>query len=90
MLDTLYYEAHITIPSVSGSEFEIIDRHRFNLSNIDGDGDDDALVLTTREKDYTILKSRMIDLMKEVAWSRYKVESVVVDSKCSDIWSLKV
>lgn len=88
----IYYEAHITLPpAVLVDELAVKEGQArgFHHSIIDGDGDVDASILTTRDKDYGSLKNRMIDLMGKINWARYKVEAIAVDSKVDEEWGLR-
>jgi hypothetical protein len=90
--DVIYYEAHITLPPATIVDEDAIKEGQsrgFHHSIIDGDGDLNASILTTRDKDYQSLKNRMIDLMGKIKWARYKVEAIVVDSKISEEWGLR-
>jgi translation elongation factor P/translation initiation factor 5A len=88
----IYYEAHITLPPSTLTDEQAVKTGKdygFHHSVIDGDGDVDTSILTTRDKDYSSLKDRMINLMDKINWARYKVEAIAVDSKIDEEWGLK-
>lgn len=91
MEDIKYYEAHVTLQSsalVDEVAIKCAKDLGFRHSIIDGDGDANALIFTSREKDFTTLKDRMMDLVSKINWSRYKIEAIIIDSKIEDRWKL--
>lgn len=90
--DVIYFEAHITLPTAALVDEAAVKEGQtlgFHHSIIDGDGDEDASILTSRDRTYEGLKSRMVNLMGRINWARYKVEAIVVDSKLDEEWGLR-
>lgn len=90
--DVIYFEAHITLPEAPVIDEVAVKEGQalgFHHSVIDGDGDADASILTTRDRTYESLKDRMVNLMGKINWARYKVEAIVIDSKLDEEWGLR-
>lgn len=92
-----YYECHVTIePAYKHSDRELIEQWAhvfyFRLAEFlfrNGAKANPDTFLTSRHKDYDILHTRMINLIKELQQAgfkilRYKIEDTIMDSKIND------